>query len=285
MKRRSRDGCVGPDREGAGAPAQERTNRASRQGGQVIVIFAISLVAIVGMTGLIIDGGDTFLQRRTLQNAADAAAMAGAYGYTMTTQVVDVGELGAADRSQQRVSGWHFRRQRRGHDRGRRERSNRNGYGGEAPSQHIRGNIGFPSWPVSATATAVAAPPNGAYGLMPIIFNARTFTSYGFGPSTERAFDEPASGSNDIPVTASSFNWTVYCTANGNGCNANSSTVDDLIDGHGSAIEVTLGDHINPLNSGSHTTLFSSLAQWLRDEFPVAIVDDSGALRGGRSST
>ncbi len=46
--------------------------------GQVIVIFAVALVALLAMTGLIIDGGHAWAQQRHVQNAADAAARAGA---------------------------------------------------------------------------------------------------------------------------------------------------------------------------------------------------------------
>lgn len=46
--------------------------------GQVIVIFALALVPILGMVGLVIDGGNAFAQRRADQNATDAAALAGA---------------------------------------------------------------------------------------------------------------------------------------------------------------------------------------------------------------
>src|SRR5437879_2616566 len=52
-----------------------------RERGQVLVIFALSLVAIVAMTGLVLDGGSTFVQRRDMQNVADNAAMAAAYAY------------------------------------------------------------------------------------------------------------------------------------------------------------------------------------------------------------
>ena len=46
--------------------------------GQVIVIFALALVALVGMVGLVLDGGSAFAQRRSEQNAADLAALAAA---------------------------------------------------------------------------------------------------------------------------------------------------------------------------------------------------------------
>ncbi len=48
------------------------------ENGQAIVIIAISLVVLLGFTGLAIDGGLLYSDRRNAQNIADAAAMAGA---------------------------------------------------------------------------------------------------------------------------------------------------------------------------------------------------------------
>jgi hypothetical protein len=45
--------------------------------GQILVIAALALVAIVGMVGLVIDGGALFAQQRIAQNGADGAATAG----------------------------------------------------------------------------------------------------------------------------------------------------------------------------------------------------------------
>src|SRR5437588_843868 len=49
-----------------------------RQPAQVIVLFAIALIAMLAMVGVAVDGGTLYVQRRTAQNAADAAALAGA---------------------------------------------------------------------------------------------------------------------------------------------------------------------------------------------------------------
>jgi hypothetical protein len=49
----------------------------TRTSGQVVVIFAVALVALLAMTGLIIDGGRAWAEQRLVQNAADAAARAG----------------------------------------------------------------------------------------------------------------------------------------------------------------------------------------------------------------
>ncbi len=51
--------------------------RAAAQPGQTIVIFALSSLLLFGGMGLILDSGYDFVQRRTMQNAADAAALAG----------------------------------------------------------------------------------------------------------------------------------------------------------------------------------------------------------------
>jgi len=52
--------------------------------GQSLVIVALSLVALIGMLALVMDGGFTYLQRRVAQNAADAGALAGAREWCMT---------------------------------------------------------------------------------------------------------------------------------------------------------------------------------------------------------
>jgi hypothetical protein len=46
--------------------------------GQIIVVFTLALVAIILMTGVVIDGGYGLAQRRAAQNDADFAALAGA---------------------------------------------------------------------------------------------------------------------------------------------------------------------------------------------------------------
>jgi len=50
----------------------------SKQSGQVLIIVALFLVALIGMLALVLDGGNLYVQRRRMQNAADAGALAGA---------------------------------------------------------------------------------------------------------------------------------------------------------------------------------------------------------------
>jgi hypothetical protein len=46
--------------------------------GQILIIFAVSLVVVFGIAALVFDGGSLLLEKRAQQNAADAAALAGA---------------------------------------------------------------------------------------------------------------------------------------------------------------------------------------------------------------
>jgi len=47
--------------------------------GQSIVLIVISMIGLIAMAALIVDGGHNYLRRRNAQTAADAAALAGAY--------------------------------------------------------------------------------------------------------------------------------------------------------------------------------------------------------------
>lgn len=55
----------------------------SSQEGQSLVLVVLMLTVFLGVLALAIDGGYAYAQRRQMQNAADAAAMAGAYRLAM----------------------------------------------------------------------------------------------------------------------------------------------------------------------------------------------------------
>jgi Flp pilus assembly protein TadG len=260
---------------------QRLTNPRERDRGQILVIFALGIVAIIAMTGLVIDGGATYVQRRGQQNVVDAAAMAAAYTYLNTK-----GDTAKAVAAAQKVAA-------------------DNGYpnGGDTKvtvlvaakaddaaavtvsltkphRNYFSGIVGFTTWDVSTTATAETGVPNGAYGVMPLIFNKKVWNSNAHDPDHPVKFDEPGTGTEDVPQTASQFNWTVFCTANGNPCNADSNTVDQIINDNGEEQTVTLNMEIGPLNAGAHTTLFSDLAKHVGNAYPVAIVNDDGEMQG-----
>lgn len=52
-------------------------SRRTREGGQAIVMLVLSLVGLLAMTGVVVDGGNAWAEQRQTQNAADSAAEAG----------------------------------------------------------------------------------------------------------------------------------------------------------------------------------------------------------------
>jgi Flp pilus assembly protein TadG len=58
--------------------AAVRARRARRESGQTLPIICLFMVVLLGFGGLVIDLGNGYLQRQQAQNAADAAALAGA---------------------------------------------------------------------------------------------------------------------------------------------------------------------------------------------------------------
>ena len=64
--------------------------------GQALIVIALALVGLIGIAGLVIDGGNAFQNRQQAQNAADAAALASAYARIQGGSVVDAAMAAAA---------------------------------------------------------------------------------------------------------------------------------------------------------------------------------------------
>jgi len=249
-------------------PTIDRTH----ERGQLLVVFAIALVAIVGTVGLVIDGGSTFVQRRAEQNVADAAAMAAGYAYLAGTDItVAAHTVAAANGYTHGVDNTTVTVTQSADDiTVTVTRPHRN---------YFSGLLGFASWDVSTTATVRAGIPNGVYGAMPLIFNEKGFDA-NQDPSNPQSFSEPPVGTEDVPPDSSTFNWTIFCTASGNPCNGDSAGVDAVLDSGGTEKTIYATDDIGPLNAGAHTTLFDDLAEYVGQAWPVAIVNDAGELVG-----
>jgi hypothetical protein len=65
--------------------------------GQALIVIALALVGLMGMAGLVIDGGNAFQDRQRAQNAADAAALASAYARLKGGSMVDAALASAAE--------------------------------------------------------------------------------------------------------------------------------------------------------------------------------------------
>lgn len=77
-----------------------RIPRAEDDRGAVLVLFAIALVSLLALVGLVIDGGRAYGERRQMQNAADAAAMAATrqLDQVLTGKVANASTIDAAAR-------------------------------------------------------------------------------------------------------------------------------------------------------------------------------------------
>lgn len=260
--------------------------RTSASEGQIIVIFALGLVAMIAMVGLVLDGGSTFAQRRGQQNASDLAALAGANEFLLS------GDKIAATTVARRVAV-------------------QNGYvhdpaAGKTVTVNIQDNdtevvvdvsaphrnnftgvVGMTEWQVSTTATVKVGIPDTAKG-GPFIFNTNIFTDPGGKPKPEYSNkDVPftfGDGNGPIPNSPNDIAWTCYAICG----NLDSNTVRSMIDGT-NPVSTTLTPssdlndlpYIGQYNSGNHATLFGDIDEFLSgDDVAVPIVDDNGLFQG-----
>jgi len=258
------------------------SDRLREDRGQIIVLFALALVALIAMVGLVLDGGSAFAQRRSEQNAADLAALAAGNDYLVN------GDKSIAIAAAKAVAA-------------------QNGFAESATtvvnvtfqdndtevkvdiSAPHRNNftsiVGMSTWQVSTTATVEAGIPNKANGA-PFIFNTKAFVN-GTGDALPQFKDKNAPFSfgdtnNDTPKTATDIAWTCYGTCG----NVDSSTVRKMVDGT-SPVSVTLNPtvdfttYIGQQNNGNHSTLYKEILDWLiGDEVAVPIADDNGIFQG-----
>lgn len=262
-------------------PSRTRANE-----GQIIVIFALGLVAMIAMVGLVLDGGSTFAQRRGQQNAADLAGMAGANEFLLSGDKT-VAETVA--RSVAAQNGFV-------HDPAAGKtvtvafQDNDTEMVVEVSAPHrnnFTGVVGMTAWQVSTTATVEVGIPDTALG-GPFIFNTEIFTDPGGVPKPE--YSDPSNpftfgeGNGPIPTGPGDMAWTCYATCG----NVDSATVRAMADGT-SPVTATLtpSDDLSTLpyvgqyNSGNHATLFGEVKTYLAGEnVAVPIVDDNGLFQG-----
>jgi Flp pilus assembly protein TadG len=259
--------------------------------GQILILFTLAILVIVGMLGLVLDGGAAYAQRRAEQGVADLASMAGATAY-LNTQGTDAAKSAAADAAARAIAtangytdgvdGARVEIVVAGYGLGATVRANVT----DDHANNFSSLLGMPTWDVSVTAAAETSErPNGAIGAMPLLFNSEAFPGAicdeTEGACVPEVYQMPGTGNEDVPQDATQFNWTIFCTASGNACNGDSDGVRDIIDGFGTETTIYLNDDIGPLNAGSHTTLFDALeAEAVGGVFPVPIVTDEGEMVG-----
>lgn len=75
-----------------------------KQRGAVAIMVAIAMIALIGLLGIVIDLGNLFIRKTELQNAADAAALAGAKRLNGTTTGVNNAVADAIDMASRNAS-------------------------------------------------------------------------------------------------------------------------------------------------------------------------------------
>jgi len=257
--------------------------RGRRDDGQIIVIFALAAVAIIGMGGLVLDGGSTYAQRRSLQNAADLAAIAAANQFLLTddktratTKAREITTANGFDplNGSNVIVSWQ---------------ANDTEVKVNLSAEHqntFASIMGFNKWPVSVSATVEVGIPDTTTGGAPFIFNKDVFTDPGGEPKA--IYSDPANpftfgdGNGDVPNDPGDIAWTCYGTCG----NVDSATVRAMVDGT-SPVSVTLDptvdftQYIGQQNNGNHATLFGEVDSLLiGQELAVPIVDDNGLFQG-----
>jgi Flp pilus assembly protein TadG len=245
--------------------------------GQVLVIFALSIVAVLAMTGLALDAGSTFAQRRGQQNAADMAALAAANHYLLNndeTQAIALAREIATDNGY--TDGVGAATVSVAID-------TTNGVGvtvgiGDQHRNAFLGVVGMPSWGVATRAMAQAGFPDTAFGVSPFVFSIGAFDDA--GTPTYQTPTQFGDTNDDAPTGPTDFAWTNYGIGN-----VNTSEVEDIIKGDLVIDkELQYGEYIGQHNNGNHTALFGDVDTHLSGEtVPVAVTDNNGNFMGWSS--
>jgi Flp pilus assembly protein TadG len=280
------------------------TNR-PRERGQILVLFALSLVAIIGMVGLVLDSGGAFAQRRAQQNAADVAALAAANdliahqgdaewvataesiatqnGYAdsvngASVQVTCVNCPGqtldpAVDGVQVTVNI-------------------------SAPHRNNFASIfGMTTWDVSTTATSKTGWANTAHAPGPFIVSEEAFDAGGdpihcVDDTDLCDLEHPV---DDTPTDWTEFTWTDFgydlpgspCPPDGEPFemgNVNNNDLQDYMDGSADfSVTLDFGCYIAQHNSGVMDNIVQRLEDMAPATFPVPIVDPEGKYVGWAS--
>ena len=190
--------------------------------GQILILFVLAIFVIVGVVGIVLDGGAAYAQRRAEQGVADLASMAGATAFLNSSGgfATKNAAADAAARSIATQNGYSDGVDGASVDGRHRERRQRDERRVDITGKHhnnFAAILGMPTWDVSVTATAMVdgQAERRASGMMPLLFNAKAFPRRSATrkrpAATPEIYQLPGTGSEDVPQDATSFNWTVFC--------------------------------------------------------------------------
>jgi len=268
------------------------------QRGQILVIFALALVAITAMVGLILDGGSAFAQRRAEQNAADLAALAAANDLIVNQgnadwqgTALEIARLNGFENGQNGTTVTVTCHNCPG-------QALDAAFDGVQVTVDIAGThrnafagvVGMPTWEVGVTATSKTGWPDTASGPGPFVVSREAFDDSGF-PSSCIDADNPCElthADDDTPSAATEFTWTDFgydkpCEETGN---VDDNALQDYLDEQGDfSITIDFGCYIAQHNLGVMNNIVARLQELAQITFPVPIVDDAGGFLGFASFT
>ena len=256
---------------------------------------------MIAMVGLVLDGGDTFAQRRDQQNGADLAAIAGANAYMNAPGGVAAKQAAAGGAAVAVAT-------RNGYTSGQAGTSVTVDVSLLSTGARVKVDVtsphantfarvmGFNTWDVSVTATAIAGTIDTGVGAAPWTMDIAAFNPDGTPKYTAANPQDFGEANGDYPVSALDIAWTDF---NGNN-NVNTAEVRGIIDGS-NVVTATIGfeQYIGQHNQGNHTALYGDVNQHLAGhDVPVPIVGSgnpdvlrrrmptrTAASRAGRCST
>ncbi len=255
----------------------KRRQQAER--GQILVIFALSITAVIAMVGLVLDGSGAYAQKRIEQNAADLAALAGANTYMNTPG-------SAAARSAAAISGARASAVSNGYAHGvdgtlvdvtvtlmSSGADIRVGITDPHVNSFARIVPGNDTWNVSVTAMAWAGVIDTAVGAAPWTMHIDAFNPDGSPKYDITNPQDFGTECEDVPTNGLDMSWTDF-----NGFdNVNSSEVKNILDGSNvvtATFDLTVGgQYLGQHNNGCHTTLWSNTNDHLAGrDVPIPIV-------------
>jgi Flp pilus assembly protein TadG len=246
----------------------------SREKGQILVVFALAVLVIIGIVGLALDGGSTYAQRRDQQTASDLAALAAANDYLLSNN-----ESQAIDRARAVAAANNFTSAAGSTSVGVVITTD-NGIKvdvaiGAKHQNAFLGALGMPTWQVSTAARALAGFPDAAKGAGPFIFLISAFEDDGT-PKYQTATDFGDKFNTDIPTTETDFVWTNYGTGN-----LTTGDIQEVITGDPIDKTIEYGEYIGQHNVGDHTAAYDDVNTNLSGlDLPVAVVDANGNFMG-----
>ena len=218
--------------------------RRHRESGQVLVLVAGAMVVLILITGLVLDGGSAFGQRRGQQRGADLAALAGANDLLLNNNAssaeataLQVAADNGFDPATLNVTA-HATLYGQGHAGSVKVDIT------EPHPNSFSNLIGMNSWDVSVSATAVAGGITGSRGSGPFMFSVKNFLDNGM-PDPRFTLDGcgatgcpfgTRNGNSPITYDATTGEQDLAWTNFGTG-NVNTNQVDDIISGQAGRFE------------------------------------------------